>query len=198
VHQELKKAGLWLETRPAKRKTHGGMPRFLQGWVERAQNSGRAGPASGAPMAASTAPATAPPAPRWPALEALRVALGEALGRAPSLPKPVLGEELEPLVAEQPDAALEACEASAARAVERGKVEPNGPGSIAWYANTIRELPPPRPVRRPGEHPKPEDPDFGDVMAWRTASGLVDYEAFNHRNGTPTRVPGGSSPEAPR
>lgn len=40
---QLHKARAWLEANPAKRKTHRGVPRFLVGWFERAQNSNRNG-----------------------------------------------------------------------------------------------------------------------------------------------------------
>ena len=42
VIAEMRKALAWLQTNPMKRKTASGMPRFLNGWVSRAQNS-RAG-----------------------------------------------------------------------------------------------------------------------------------------------------------
>lgn len=38
---EYMKALAWLEANPARRKTARGMARFLNGWLERAQNSGR-------------------------------------------------------------------------------------------------------------------------------------------------------------
>jgi hypothetical protein len=41
VAQELKKARTWAVNNKAKRKTAGGMMKFLNGWMERAQNSGR-------------------------------------------------------------------------------------------------------------------------------------------------------------
>ncbi len=41
VLAECRKARLWCESNPAKRKTARGMPRFLQGWLERAQNAGK-------------------------------------------------------------------------------------------------------------------------------------------------------------
>lgn len=45
---ESRRALAWAETNPTKRKTPRGMPKFLNGWMERAQNSGRAGPSRGA------------------------------------------------------------------------------------------------------------------------------------------------------
>lgn len=41
VKLESKKSLLWLESNPTRRKTERGMPKFLQSWMERAQNSGR-------------------------------------------------------------------------------------------------------------------------------------------------------------
>ena len=41
IDDELRKAVAWCETNKAKRKTAGGMSRFLNGWMERAQNNGR-------------------------------------------------------------------------------------------------------------------------------------------------------------
>lgn len=41
VLSEAKKARLWLESNPAKRKTANGMARFLFAWLGRAQNAGR-------------------------------------------------------------------------------------------------------------------------------------------------------------
>jgi hypothetical protein len=41
VEAELRKARQWLIDNPPKRKTLRGMPRFLNGWLSRAQDSGR-------------------------------------------------------------------------------------------------------------------------------------------------------------
>lgn len=41
---ECRKALAWAEVNPGNRKTPEGMPKFLNGWMGRAQNSGRAGP----------------------------------------------------------------------------------------------------------------------------------------------------------
>jgi hypothetical protein len=46
VMAELGKMGAWLTSNPLKRKTEKGMPRFMNSWLERAQNS-RGGAASG-------------------------------------------------------------------------------------------------------------------------------------------------------
>lgn len=43
VGGELRKARLYVTNNPAKRKTAGGMLRFLQAWLERVQNGGRSG-----------------------------------------------------------------------------------------------------------------------------------------------------------
>ena len=40
VLAECQKARLWAKNNPSKRKTPKGMPRFLQGWMERCQNAG--------------------------------------------------------------------------------------------------------------------------------------------------------------
>lgn len=53
VLTECRKAAQWLEDNPAKRKTSGGMARFLSSWMERSQNRGggtRAGPSTGADL----------------------------------------------------------------------------------------------------------------------------------------------------
>lgn len=47
VPAELAKARAWCVTNPTKRKTAKGIPRFLNAWMERAQNSGRSAPGSG-------------------------------------------------------------------------------------------------------------------------------------------------------
>ena len=39
---ELRKAAMWVEANPHRRKTPKGMPRFINSWIERAQNSNRA------------------------------------------------------------------------------------------------------------------------------------------------------------
>jgi hypothetical protein len=49
VTAEYRKAYAWLQANPTKRKTPRGMAHFLFGWLERAQNSGRTGVASGTP-----------------------------------------------------------------------------------------------------------------------------------------------------
>ena len=48
IRAELAKARAWCVTNPTKRKTAKGVPRFLNGWMERAQNSGRSSPGGGA------------------------------------------------------------------------------------------------------------------------------------------------------
>lgn len=42
VDAELRKALQWLRDNPRKRKTAGGMGKFLNGWIQRGINSGRA------------------------------------------------------------------------------------------------------------------------------------------------------------
>ena len=49
VLAEIKRACQWLRDNPAKRKTAGGMPRFLGSWLARTQNSGRAPAAAARP-----------------------------------------------------------------------------------------------------------------------------------------------------
>lgn len=44
LRAEVLKARAWLIANPAKRKTPRGVPRFLNGWLERAQNGARRGP----------------------------------------------------------------------------------------------------------------------------------------------------------
>lgn len=44
VMAEARKALAWAEVNPSNRKTAAGMPKFLNGWMGRAQNNGRAGP----------------------------------------------------------------------------------------------------------------------------------------------------------
>ena len=46
VLAECKKARAWCVATRAKRKTPGGMPKFLFGWLERSQNSGRSRPSN--------------------------------------------------------------------------------------------------------------------------------------------------------
>lgn len=41
IMAELKKAAMWLEANPSRRKTPKGMPRFINAWMERSQNSSR-------------------------------------------------------------------------------------------------------------------------------------------------------------
>ena len=48
IRAVLAKARAWCVTNPTKRKTAKGVPRFLNGWMERAQNSGRSSPGGGA------------------------------------------------------------------------------------------------------------------------------------------------------
>lgn len=43
---ECRKALAWIDANPSKKKTPNGMPRFLQGWMDRNQNRGRGSPAS--------------------------------------------------------------------------------------------------------------------------------------------------------
>lgn len=65
VLAEVRKAGVWLDASPARRKTHGGMAKFLVGWLGRSQNGPRvngahqqqpAAPARLAPLGAPGAP----------------------------------------------------------------------------------------------------------------------------------------------
>lgn len=41
VLAEIEKARVWLEANPTRRKTHGGIPRFLVAWFARAQDNPR-------------------------------------------------------------------------------------------------------------------------------------------------------------
>lgn len=50
VMGQCRKAKGWCETNPSKRKTPGGMERFLFGWMERNQNRGRASPLFDGPV----------------------------------------------------------------------------------------------------------------------------------------------------
>jgi hypothetical protein len=56
------------------------------------------------------------------------------------------------------------------------------PGTVAYFASVIPDLPTARdiaartPARKPGENPKPGDPDFNDQDAWS------DYDAFLARD----------------
>ena len=47
IRTELAKARAWCVTNPTKRKTARGVPRFLNAWMERTQNSGRNSPGGG-------------------------------------------------------------------------------------------------------------------------------------------------------
>lgn len=47
VLAHFREARLWCVNNPGKRKTPGGMPRFLQNWLSSAQNKARASPAQG-------------------------------------------------------------------------------------------------------------------------------------------------------
>jgi hypothetical protein len=40
VLAEVRRADAWLEAKPERRKTARGMPEFLRGWMDRAQNGG--------------------------------------------------------------------------------------------------------------------------------------------------------------
>jgi hypothetical protein len=57
------------------------------------------------------------------------------------------------------------------------------PGTVAYFASVIPDLPAARdiaartPARKPGENPKPGDPDFNDPDAWH------DFDAFLARDG---------------
>lgn len=42
VEQEIKNMSAWLDANPKNRKTHNGMPRFINGWLSREQNRTRA------------------------------------------------------------------------------------------------------------------------------------------------------------
>lgn len=57
VMEELAKASVWLEANRTRRKTAGGMPKFLNSWMARAQNRGYVMPS--APMPNSAAKLTA-------------------------------------------------------------------------------------------------------------------------------------------
>lgn len=78
VNSELLKAAQWLRDNASRRKTAKGLPRFLFGWLERAQNSGRANGQQSAPGAQRVQGATklSDFAPR-PSLGALQIELGK-------------------------------------------------------------------------------------------------------------------------
>lgn len=74
VPAECAKARVWLLANPTKRKTDRGMPKFLNGWMERAQNRGTAGPYD---RPRGLAP---PPPQRDPSENARRLAEARAMG----------------------------------------------------------------------------------------------------------------------
>lgn len=47
IEQELKKMAAWLDSNPTRRKTRRGIPKFINGWLSRQQDSGRNYKASG-------------------------------------------------------------------------------------------------------------------------------------------------------
>ena len=61
VLAEFRKARLWLENNPTRRKTAKGMPRFLQGWIERSNNRGNAAQKAGQPQRRLTGAPTETP-----------------------------------------------------------------------------------------------------------------------------------------
>jgi hypothetical protein len=47
IEDQARQALAWVDANPTKRKTANGMPRFINGWIARAQNSGHGRPANG-------------------------------------------------------------------------------------------------------------------------------------------------------
>lgn len=74
VPAECAKVRVWLMANPTKRKTERGMPKFLNSWMERAQNRGGVG------LFDRPRPAPAPPPQRDPDENARRLAEARAMG----------------------------------------------------------------------------------------------------------------------
>jgi hypothetical protein len=55
VLAEIRKALQWVRDNPTKRKTHGGMPKFLGGWLSRANDRGASRPTAPAMLSRAAA-----------------------------------------------------------------------------------------------------------------------------------------------